>query len=75
MKPLLEHMVKALVDHPDEIQVKEVIEGQTLRLQLFVHTDDIGKVIGKQGKTARAIRTVLSAAPSPHKRVQLDIME
>ncbi|WP_062048643.1 KH domain-containing protein [Bacillus sp. JCM 19034] len=75
MRALLEHMVKAIVDHPEDIRVEEVAQEQTLRLQLFVHKDDIGKVIGKQGRTAKAIRTILYAAPSSYKRVQLDIME
>lgn len=76
MKALVEHIVKALVDQPEHVQVEEVQEGQTLCLRLTIHPDDIGKVIGKQGRTAKAIRSVLiAAAPSQYKRVRLDIVD
>ncbi|WP_227935786.1 KH domain-containing protein [Alkalihalobacillus deserti] len=74
MKALVEHIVKALVDHIDYVQVEEVEEGKTLNLRLTVHPDDMGKVIGKQGRTAKAIRSVLYAA-SPSQRVRLDIVD
>ncbi|ARK31026.1 KH domain-containing protein [Halalkalibacter krulwichiae] len=74
MKALVEHIVKSLVDHADYVQVDEVNEGQTLNIRLTVHPDDMGKVIGKQGRTARAIRTVLYAS-SPNQRVRLDIVD
>jgi uncharacterized protein len=62
MKDLLEYLAKALVDHPDDVQV-EVIEGErSVILQLKVHVDDIGKVIGKQGRIAQALRTLVKAA-------------
>ena len=76
MKALVEHIVKALVDQPEHVQVEEVQEVKTLCLRLVVHPDDIGKVIGKQGRTAKAIRSVLyAAAPSHYKRVRLDIVD
>jgi len=74
MKALVEHIVKALVDHADYVQVEEVEEGKTLSLRLTVHPDDMGKVIGKQGRTAKAIRSVLYAA-APQQRVRLDIVD
>ena len=62
MKDLLEYLAKALVDHPDDVQI-EMIEGErSVILQLKVHTDDIGKVIGKQGRSAQALRTLVKAA-------------
>jgi uncharacterized protein len=62
MKELLEYLARALVDHPDDVQI-EVIEGErSVILQLRVHPDDIGKVIGKQGRIAQALRTLVKAA-------------
>jgi len=62
MKDLLEYLAKALVDNPDDVHV-EVIEGErSVILQLRVHVDDIGKVIGKQGRIAQALRTLVKAA-------------
>jgi len=62
MKDLLEYLAKALVDHPDDVQI-EMIEGErSVILQLKVHPDDIGKVIGKQGRIAQALRTLVKAA-------------
>jgi hypothetical protein len=62
MKDLLEYLAKALVDHPEDVQI-EVIEGErSVILQLRVHPDDIGKVIGKQGRIAQALRTLVKAA-------------
>ena len=62
MKELVEHIAKALVDQPDKVQVREVQGEQTTVLELRVAPEDLGKVIGKQGKTARAVRTLLAAA-------------
>jgi predicted RNA-binding protein YlqC (UPF0109 family) len=62
MKELVEQIAKALVDQPDKVQVREVVGEQTTVLELRVATEDLGKVIGKQGKTARAVRTLLAAA-------------
>ncbi len=76
MKDLLEEIAKALVDHPEEVQVSEVEGEQTTVLELRVQNDDLGKVIGRQGRTARAIRTLLSAAGMKiHKRFVLEILE
>ena len=62
MKALIEKMAKALVDSPEEVSVTEVAGERTVVFELRVAKSDIGKIIGKQGNTARAIRTVLSAA-------------
>ncbi len=74
MKALLEHVVTSIVDHPESVQIEERKEGRTIRLRLFVHPNDIGKVIGKHGQTANAIRSILSAA-APAERVRLDIID
>lgn len=74
MKALVEHIVTALVDHPGHVQVEEVKEEKSIRLRLSVHPDDIGKVIGKQGRTAKAIRSILFAS-APSQRVRLDIVD
>ena len=76
MKDLLEEIAKALVDNPEDVQVTEVEGEQTTVLELRVRNDDLGKVIGRQGRTARAIRTLLSAAGMKvHKRFVLEILE
>ena len=76
MKNLIEYIAKALVDHPDDVQVNEVEGEQTTGLELKVAQDDLGKVIGKQGRTARALRTILSAASTKaKKRTVLEILE
>ena len=76
MKDLLELIAKALVDNPDEVSVSEVAGEQTTILELRVAQEDLGKVIGKQGRTARAIRTLLSAAGAKiGKRFHLEIIE
>jgi hypothetical protein len=76
MKQLVEQIAKSLVDNPDKVQVKEVAGEQTTVLELRVAPEDLGKVIGKQGKTARAIRTILAAAGMKmHKRYMLEILE
>jgi uncharacterized protein len=76
MKELLEEIAKALVDNPEDVQVTEVEGEQTTVLELRVHNEDLGKVIGRQGRTARAIRTLLSAAGMKiHKRFVLEILE
>ena len=76
MKELIEQIAKALVDSPDQVTVN-VIEGeQTIVLELRVAQTDLGKVIGKQGRTARSIRTILSAAGMKlKKRFTLEILE
>lgn len=76
MKDLLEEIAKALVDSPEDVRVTEVEGEQTTVLELRVRDDDLGKVIGRQGRTARAIRTLLSAAGMKiHKRFVLEILE
>lgn len=74
MKELVESIAKALVDHPDEVTVTEEENGRDVTIYLSVHPDDMGKVIGKQGRIAKAIRSVVNAAGvNQDKRVQLEI--
>jgi predicted RNA-binding protein YlqC (UPF0109 family) len=76
MKDLIVYMARALVDHPDLVEVREVEGEQTSVLELRVAKEDLGKVIGKQGRTARAMRTLLSAASAKlRKRAVLEILE
>jgi predicted RNA-binding protein YlqC (UPF0109 family) len=73
---LVRFLACALVDLPDEVEVEEVDEGDQLVIELTVAESDLGKVIGKQGRTARAMRAVLSAATAKqHKRTVLEILE
>ena len=75
MKELVEVIAKALVDNPDEVSVTEKKEGRTSVLELHVADGDMGKVIGKQGRIARAIRSVVKAAAAKEdKRVVVDIV-
>lgn len=76
MKELVAYMAKALVDQPDEVEVTEIEGEQTSVIELKVSKEDLGKVIGKQGRTARAMRTILSAASTKiRKRSVLEIIE
>ncbi|MEJ2080259.1 MAG: KH domain-containing protein [Acidobacteriota bacterium] len=76
MRQLVEDIAKALVDSPDHVNVTEVEGEQTTVLELRVAQPDLGKVIGKQGRTARAIRTILGAAGMKlRKRFVLEILE
>ncbi len=76
LKEIVEFMVKSLVDHPEQVDVKEVAGEQTTVVELKVAKQDLGKVIGKQGKTARAMRTILTAASAKmNKRSVLEIVE
>jgi predicted RNA-binding protein YlqC (UPF0109 family) len=76
MKELVEYVAKLLVDHPDLVKVIEVVGDRTSVVELNVSKEDLGKVIGKHGKTARAMRTILSAASAKHrKRTILEIIE
>lgn len=76
MKSLIEQMAKALVDKPEDVVVTEVVGEKTTVYELRVDTSDLGKVIGKQGKTARSMRTILSAAGTKlGKRCVLEILE
>jgi predicted RNA-binding protein YlqC (UPF0109 family) len=73
---LITYLAKELVDRPEEVEVREVEEDGGLVLELIVAESDLGKVIGKQGKTARAMRTLLSAATAKsRRRVSLEILE
>ena len=76
MKELIFYIAKALVDNPEQVSVEEVEGNQTSVLELKVAKEDLGKVIGKQGRTARAMRTILSAASAKiKKRTVLEIIE
>ncbi|NVL93577.1 MAG: KH domain-containing protein [Desulfobacterales bacterium] len=76
MKELIEYIAKSLVDNPEEVSVTELEGEQTSVIELKVAKEDIGKVIGKQGRTARAIRTILGAASAKmKKRSVLEILE
>ena len=75
MKELVETIAKALVDSPDEVVVTEKETDKTIVLELKVATDDVGKIIGKQGKIDKAIRSVVKAASSKcDKKVIVDII-
>jgi len=76
MKELLELIAKSLVDRPEDVEVTEIEGEQTTVLELRVAPDDLGKVIGKQGRTARSIRTILgSAGMKLRKRIVFEIIE
>ena len=76
MKDLIKEIVQALVDQPDEVSVTEIVGENTTVLELKVAKSDMGKVIGKQGRNARALRTILSAASGKtRKRHILEIVE
>lgn len=76
MKDLIKYIAEALVDCPEKVSVSEVVGEQTSVIELKVAKEDLGKVIGKQGRTARAMRTILSAASAKvKKRSVLEIIE
>ncbi|MFH0810392.1 MAG: KH domain-containing protein [Pseudomonadota bacterium] len=76
MKKLIEYIARALVDNPEAVDVSEIEGEQTSVIELKVAKEDLGKVIGKQGRTARAMRTILSAASTKiKKRAVLEIIE
>ncbi|SPF34013.1 conserved hypothetical protein [Syntrophobacter sp. SbD1] len=76
LKELIEFMARALVDNPENVRVSEIMGEQTSVIELRVSKEDLGKVIGKQGRTARAMRTILSAASTKiRKRAVLEIIE
>ena len=75
MADLLEYLAKQLVDDPDAVRVERVDEPDAVVLRLHVAQDDLGKVIGKQGRIARALRTIVRAGgPSAGRRLQLEIV-
>jgi len=76
LKDLIAYIAKSLVDSPEKVEVKEVSGEQTTVLELKVAPEDLGKIIGKQGKTAKAIRTILGASAAKlRKRAVLEILE
>ena len=76
MTELVEVIAKALVDHPEEVVVTEKADGRDITLELHVAASDMGKVIGKQGRIAKAIRSVVKAAAAKEdKKVIVDIMD
>jgi predicted RNA-binding protein YlqC (UPF0109 family) len=76
MKELLEYIARLLVDHPDDVRITEVDGEKTVIFELRCHADDIGKVIGKSGKTVGAVRTLLGAvAARQNRRAMLEVVE
>ncbi len=76
LKDLIEYVTKALVDMPDQVKINEITGEQTTVIEIEVHETDRGKVIGKKGRTARALRTILNAASTKlKKRSVLEIIE
>jgi len=76
MKELIEYIAKSLVEHPEMVQVSEIESGTRVRIQLTVSKDDMGRVIGKSGKVANSIRTLLRvAAEREGKQASLDVVE
>jgi predicted RNA-binding protein YlqC (UPF0109 family) len=76
MKELIKYIAQALVDHPDQVEVSEIVGEQTSVVELRVAKEDLGKVIGKQGRTAKAMRAILSASSTKNrKRTVLEIIE
>lgn len=76
MKDLTKHIVQALVDHPEQVAISEVAGKHSTVLEIKVAKEDIGKIIGKQGRTAQAIRTILNAASAKaKKRTIMEIIE
>ncbi len=76
MAEIVEYLARRLVDEPDAVRVEEVDRDGDLVLQLYVASDDVGKVIGRQGRIVRALRTVVRASAARHdRRVMLEIME
>ncbi len=76
MRELVEFVAKSLVDHPDEVNTRTYERGEQTTIELEVAPDDLGKVIGRQGRTARAIRTLLNAAAQKtRRRYSLDILD
>lgn len=76
MQELIAHIAKSLVDQPEKVNVSKAVNEDTVTLELTVASEDLGKVIGKQGRTARAMRSILSAtAAKENLRSRLDIVE
>ena len=75
MKDLVEFIAKSLVDHPEQVRVDEVRRGDATVVELRVAPDDLGRVIGRQGRTARAMRNLITAAEHSGSRTILDILD
>ena len=76
MKELIKHIAQALVDNPEQVSVREITGEHTVILELKVAKEDIGKVIGKQGRTAQALRTILNGVSGKEKkRITLEILD
>jgi predicted RNA-binding protein YlqC (UPF0109 family) len=76
MKALIEYIAKSLVENPDQVEIREMQNGNRVRLELSVSKDDMGRVIGKHGRVANSIRTLLRvAAERDGKQATLDVME
>lgn len=76
MKELIEYIARSLVDHPEQVEVNQKVMGKRVNLELNVAREDMGRVIGKGGKVANAIRVLLRvAAVSEDKQVNLDVVE
>ena len=76
MKELIEYVVKALIDHPEELRIAEIEGERTVVYELRCHPDDVGKVSGKSGKTVGALRTLLSTVASrQNRRAMLEVVE
>jgi predicted RNA-binding protein YlqC (UPF0109 family) len=76
MKELIEHIARSLVDHPDQVVITEVVGEKTIVYELRVGEGDLGKVIGREGRTAKSIRTIVTAAAmKAGKRAVLEILE
>jgi hypothetical protein len=76
MKTLVENIAKSLVNHPDQVAVTETASERTAVIEIRVAAEDLGRVIGKEGRTAKAIRTILNAAATrENRRVVLEILE
>ncbi len=75
LKELTEYLIKSLADHPDEVELSEREEDDTVLIELRISQEDLGKIIGKNGNTINAIRTVLQTAASSHKkRAKLEVL-
>ena len=76
MKELIEYVVKTLIDHPEDLRIAEIEGERTIVFELRCHPEDVGKVIGKSGKTVGAIRTLLSTvAARQNRRAMLEVVE
>ena len=74
LAPALEHLVKGIVDNPDDVRVDQVDSGRGEVLEVRVHPDDLGRVIGRSGRTAKALRTVITAL-ADGRRVRVDVVD